>query len=527
MATYHSQNILVPTASPKAAKHGAATRYAKAVVYSISGAAVSRLIIFVQAVFIARLLGAELYGVFSVVTGAATLMTSFAGFSLGFALTKFLPENLNANPKRAESILLHCVMAAVASAVLMSLGFFLLSPVLAGSIYHRVDLTRYFKLSSLLVLVLAFFNLSGAILIGFQRFKDYAWRISLGYACQLVAVWIGGTLFSLAGILIGLVIGPILGSVILLKGGSNAAREYGLKLHWNAYRWSWPVMRSILNFSIPSQIAGFLATPVLWVVTTILSLKKGFVEVGLFSAAFVFYQAILFIAQSFSAPALPVLSEIRATADQALFNRALNANLRASWSLTLPLCFLAATLGKTIVLLVYGTKYLGAGTMIFFTSFSAFWFVMFCALSVAITSLGKMWDILFFYAFWSAIVTALSWKFSAVYGSMGVAAAYFMSYLLLMMMTFAYSAWRFGFRYKDIGRMSFFSIVSVAIANVIAFHSSRASSWALSAILTPTLIWAEWKLMLNEEDHHFIESSIQSLTAKFFFKNRHAEFGPE
>jgi O-antigen/teichoic acid export membrane protein len=371
-----------------------------------------------------------------------------------------------------------------------------------------------------MVMVLALFNISGAILIGFQRFKDYAWRISTGYALQFIAVWIGGTFFSLVGILIGLVIGPVVAASILLKGGTEAARSYGLKLHWKEYRWSWPVMRSILNFTVPSQIAGFIATPVLWLVYTILTLKKGFVEVGLFSAAFVFYQAVLFVAQSFSLPALPVLSEIQATADQARFNRALNKNLRASWSITLPICFMGATLGRTIVLLVYGKKYEAAGTMILFTSFSALWSVMFYALSVAVSSLGKMWDILFFNIFWSAIALALSWKWSAAHGSMGVAAAYFMSYLLLVIVTLPYSAWRFGFRFEGILRMVIFSLVTLEVAYVVTFHSSQLASWVLFGLLGPTLIWAEWNWMLDEEDHHFIKSSTLRLTSRFVFKAR-------
>jgi O-antigen/teichoic acid export membrane protein len=489
-----------------------ARRYAHSAAHTVTGGLVARALLLTQGVVVARILGVELFGVFSIITTVTLLVASLAGFGLDWALSKFLPESLVKDPGRAAAVLAHCIATTLLTATLLSAVLFLAAPVLARTLYHRPDLVGYFRLSAFIVLGTSLVQVAGAVLIAFQRFRDYAWRTAAGYGLQLVAAWIGAALFGLLGVLVGLLTGLLGGFFIILAAIRRALRDHKLSLGWGHWKLSWTLMRSILNFSVPAQLSGYVGLPVYWIATTILSRERGFREVGLFSVALAFLQASLFLQRTVSLPSVPMLSEIQATGDWQRFNRVVNGNLRALWALSLPGCFALVLLGKTIVLSFYGPQYLAAARIVFFMTFSGLLYVVTSALQAPLVSLGKMWRVLAVSCAWSAMVLGGAAFWIPKYGALGLGAAYLCGYLLWVLLL-ALLLHQVGVRLGANWRIAVLTVGAMLVGSCGALLGLRLSLLSL-AFFGPALAWSEWVFVLSESDRELIKVILRNVKGR-------------
>ena len=209
-----------------------------------------------------------------------------------------------------------------------------------------------------------------------------------------------------------------------------------------------------------------------------------------------------------SLPALPLFSEVQSTADRSRFNRILNRNLRGMWVLTLPLCLIVALLGRTAVTMFFGRVYGEAGSLVLLTSFTALWFVVSNALVISIASIGRMWDIFALNVAWNSIALALAWYWIPRYGSLGLASAYFVSYLAFWTLLRVHTEKRFGWQFVGNLRIMFLTFCTLVAAYLGIRWLDPKLCWGLAAILAPLLAWIEWKWVLGADDRTFLKGLL-------------------
>jgi len=195
----------------------------------------------VQLPILTRGLGASLYGVFSLINVTVSLIVPFALLGLGTSIVRFLAAEKDKNRVR-DDFLSACCVVAVAGACL-SLLLFLLSDVLAESIFKEPGAASYIRLASVLVLLnalhlmpLAFFRMGRQI----GRFAVF----SLFYHVFQIGLVLAAILFGyrLGGVIIALIINGILFNVVTL---SIVVRQIGF------HRFRLSNMKAYLKWGIP------------------------------------------------------------------------------------------------------------------------------------------------------------------------------------------------------------------------------------------------------------------------------------
>lgn len=105
----------------------------------------------------------------------------------------------------------------------------------------------------------------------------------LGLAAASMAVWIVGRL--------------LLGGVLKARGIRVSYRDCGQ---------DWRILH---GYSLPSLLAGWVATPVLWFcMTWVAQRPEGYAELGLYDAAYQWHGPMIFIPMILMSVGIPVLS---------------------------------------------------------------------------------------------------------------------------------------------------------------------------------------------------------------------------
>ena len=66
---------------------------AKGVFWSVLGSVLSRVLLFITWIIMARILGKELYGEYGLIRNTILMFATFAGFGMGITGMKFIAEN--------------------------------------------------------------------------------------------------------------------------------------------------------------------------------------------------------------------------------------------------------------------------------------------------------------------------------------------------------------------------------------------------------------------------------------------------
>ena len=108
-------------------------RLARGIFWSVSGTVISRGLMLVAMVLVARMLGKTAYGEFGMLQSTFLGMFGvFAGFGLGLTATKHVAEYCRSDPERAGRIITLSGLFAVVTGGLMAVGLLIWAPWLAA-----------------------------------------------------------------------------------------------------------------------------------------------------------------------------------------------------------------------------------------------------------------------------------------------------------------------------------------------------------------------------------------------------------
>jgi O-antigen/teichoic acid export membrane protein len=265
------------------------------------------------------------------------------------------------------------------------------------------------------------------------------------------------------------------------------------------------ILKEIFNFGFPALLAGLLVPPAYWWANTLLARHAGFEEVGLFGVAFALAQLIMLVPSSLSIPAVSFMSETRAAAGQARFSKLVTANLRLMWALALPPCMGCALASGLIVQVCFGQGYVRATGLMFWTSFTALWIVIGTQMGLAITSLGRMWEGFGVNTIWLVMFVGLASWWTTKYGAYGLAAAFFVSYLIFGLVLWQYSKRWLKIRYEGVRGIALLTLGAVGVSYLASSHFGVLISSLMAVFFSLALVWAEWKLVLDNNERNFIK----------------------
>lgn len=423
------------------------TRFISGALWSSVGGIVSNLLMLFTFVMVARILGQEIYGEFSIIRSTVNMFMMFAGFSLGITATKHIAEYKNRDPERASRILTLSALFAVATASLVAIIVFSFSSWLAENTINAPHLANELRIGSFILWVSAINGAQTGALVGFEAFRTVAKiNIYLGFfsAISLIA---STYLYGLHGAVLALALNISINWII----NNYAIRQELKKYNMSFFATDWWKERSVIwKFSLPATLGGLMVSPVVWLCNAMLvNQPNGYNEMGIFDVANQWFLAILFIPGLVGKISLPILSNLSGNNKNSQYSKVFRISLIMNGGIALVVAIIVSWLSPWI-LGSYGEGFSKGYTVLIFLAFSAVLVSINNVVGQVIISKNKMWTGLFFNAMWAFSMITFGWYFIANgMGAEGLAMAYLISYGLHSLWQMIYVKYFLNIEFKQ------------------------------------------------------------------------------
>ena len=400
------------------------SRLAIGIFWSMAGSVISRGLMLIAIVLVARILGKTVYGELGMLQSTVGMFGVFAGFGLGLTAIKHVAEFRASDPERAGRIIGLSSLFAMVTGGLMAFGLFIFAPWLASHTINAPHLAGVLRIGALILFVNALNGAQTGVLSGFEAFKAIAY-VNLFVGLISFPILIGGAYFGgLTGAVWALAINLCFNWLLNHLALRKEARRYRVPFTFkNCSR----ELSVLWKFSLPAVLAGSMVGPVRWICSAILvNQPDGYGEMGIFSAALTFQSLLLFVSSMLGAPLLSMVSNAGANISDKLGT----ANILSSWILgvvfAIPLlCFPEIAQG------LFGTDF---DTHSFTVTFSIVVFyttvmIFVAGLARAIVARSLLWWGFFSNTLW-AIILIGSAVFLIQWGAPGLAASFAIAYIL-------------------------------------------------------------------------------------------------
>ncbi|MEM2293989.1 MAG: oligosaccharide flippase family protein [Nitrososphaerota archaeon] len=326
--------------------------------YLITGTASATVIMAIASIIIARLLGPELYGQYtlSLVTPQLLLLLTDLGVNQG--IIKFTAAFIRKNEShRIKRIIKYGLMLRAAAGTLISLLNYLLADLFATVLLQRPELAVYVKIAAISVLFQAIFATITSAFVGLDKTEYNALASNLQALAKaiisLALVLLG---FGVAGAITGHVASYALAAipsltilVLVTRKNKGDSKFEGCRVTSD--------LKTMLNYGIPLYVSALLTGLIPIYQNVILAFFTTDVDIGNYKAAVNFTSLMHIVAVPISTALLPAFSKLNsATKEEVkIFYRLAN---KYTSMMMFPLAFLIIVLAKEIVEIVYGNQYL-------------------------------------------------------------------------------------------------------------------------------------------------------------------------
>ena len=377
-------------------------------------------------VVIARLLGAEALGTFSLVLATCLVVVNPLAYGLSLAGTRSVAETAKYRLDRAVSAAVLILSSGLLLMALCSVPFLLFPGILAERISLNPELSGLLRLGSILLVGEFFRKIGIGLFLGFRAYKEQFFStciLSVGLAgaalaAQLVGVsgvLIANGLADLAAFAMGIFL-------IWSRFLSPRRNEFALSLNLGESR----VFKA---YVLPALFSSLLPALVIWYVQVSLVRYGGTEQLGLFAAGNQIRMAIVFLPAILSSVLIPRLVHLEGGTeeDSRFFTKYVLLSFGVSLILVLFLGSVLTLLASSIAL-IYGPEFTSHTTLFIAMIWVGCLNGVNQSLGAVIMSRGSMWVGFLSNAIWAIVlgVMALTWLPSQL--AMGIALAMLYAY---------------------------------------------------------------------------------------------------
>lgn len=410
-------------------------RLARGVFWSMAGAVISRGLMLVATVVVARLLGKTTYGELGMIQSTVGMFGTFAGFGLGLTATKHVAEFRQSDPARAGRIIALSSVVAIVTGGVMGLALAVLAPWLAEHTISAPHLTGVLRIGALILFLNAINGAQTGALSGFEAFRTIA-RVNLLVGILSFPILVAGALWGgLAGAVWALTVNLALGWLFNRLALHRETRRHRVPFTLSGAKQEWSV---VWEFSLPAVLAGSMTGPVNWVCGALLVHQPdGYAEMGVFSAANQWFNVLLFFPSLLNGVVLPVLSQQFGDSNKRQSWNTILFAIKANLLLVLPIT-ITASIASSYIMSLYGDEFCSGSATLIVTLLTAAVFAITAPIAQALAATGRMWIGFAMNASWAIVCVAATLALLS-YGSLGLASARGIAYLLHSLWVLAYA----------------------------------------------------------------------------------------
>jgi len=396
---------------------------AKGSFHLLWGLVFSTVISSVATIFVARLLGSDLYGLYGIVLIAPTLIGVFRDWGINSAMVRNTAQYL-AEGRAAEvrSILVSGIIFEVTLGIALSALSFALSGYLAANVFHRPELTSLIQIASISILASGLINSATATFTGIEKMELNSLMLifhsilKTGLMVGLVVLGLG-TSGAIVGYTVALVAGGLIGIAFVWTQYRHLPKLNGFKLEIIAY------LKSMLSYGAPLSISvilsGFLGQyfafllPIFYVTDN--------TAIGNFGIASTFVVLIGFFATPITMMLFPAFSKLSPQKDKATLQNVYQFSVKYGSLFVIPVAALVMCLAEPAVSTLFGQSYASAPLFLALLSLTYF-FPALGSLSSSnfLNSQGKTMFIMYLTLLAVAIGLPLGYVLIMLFGVLGL-----------------------------------------------------------------------------------------------------------
>ncbi len=320
--------------------------------FLFAGNTLSTLILAVGSIVVARLLGPENYGLYSLSLVVPALLLGLVDFGVNSALIRYLAR-LRGEGKygKAASILKSGYLFKLAVGVFTSAICFIFADQFAAIILNRPEMGFLVRISSSLIVIQTIFNTSNSAFIGLERFEHRVLILNVMSIIKVVSssvlLIVGfGVIGTLMGHISGYASASIVGSLILLKHYRKLGKQSNDGLKSN--------LKIMLSYGFPLYLSALIMLLSSQYRTIILVFFSSNIEIGNLNVAIKLASAVTILVFPFSV-LFPAFSKVNP--DSKELKRLFKFSVKYTALLIVPASILIATISEEFVYTFYGQNY--------------------------------------------------------------------------------------------------------------------------------------------------------------------------
>jgi len=396
---------------------------AKGSFHLLWGLVVSTVISSVATIFVARLLGSDLYGLYGIALIAPNLIGVFRDWGINSAMVRYTAQyQSEGRASEVRNILVSGIIFEIALGMVLSAVSFALSGYIASNIFHRPEITSLIQIASITILAGGLINAATAAFTGIEKMELNSLMLIaqsiIKTALMLTLVILGlGTSGAVLGYTIAMVIAGFIGVVLVWTQYKNLPKLSTIKLEIKAYTktmltYGTPLSLSAIISGFQGQYYAFLL-PIFYVTDN--------TAIGNYGIASTFIVLIGFFATPITTMLFPAFSKLNPEKDKQTLQNVFQYSVKYASLLVVPVAALVMCLAQPAVSTLFGQTYASAPLFLALLALNYF-FPAFGSLSTGnfLSSQGQTTFILYLTLIAAAIGIPLGYVLIMQYGVLGL-----------------------------------------------------------------------------------------------------------
>lgn len=336
---------------------------AKGSFFLVAGNIIALVVQAVAIFVVARLLGPDLYGIYTLSLVVPTLLLGIINFGINQGIVRF-SANLRAKGRNQQiaRLIRHGLLFKLVIGIIIFSICFIFSDYFAAYIVNRPEITVYIRLASTSIIFQVISSTASSAFIGLNRMEYNALvtdiQASVKAAISILLVILG---FGVTGALIGyvaslLIAGLLSATLLYLKfykplnsNGSSNIQEEG--------NWRGP-LKIMLSYGYPLYISGLLLKIIPQLQSIILALFTSDYDIGNFKASLNFVTLLSILTVPIATALFPAFSKFDKNSEN--LKTFFRLSIKYISLLVVPSALLMIILSEEIIQIVYGASFASA-----------------------------------------------------------------------------------------------------------------------------------------------------------------------
>jgi len=449
--------------------------------HQLWGLVISTIISSIATIFIARLLGSNLYGLYGIVLIAPNLIGIFRDWGVNSAMIRYSAQcRGEGRDSEIRNIFASGLIFEIAMGLALSALCFGLSGFLAANVFHRPTIAPLIELASISILAIGIVNAATAAFTSLEKMENYSIMViiqSIFKSIIMIALVVEGlgTAGAVTGYTAAYAIAGTAGVLLMYRIYRKLPKPDTRKLQIKVYiksmlRYGTPLSLASIIGGFQSQFYAFLL-PIFYVNNNAI--------IGNYGIASTFVVLIAFFSTPITTMMFPAFSKLNPEKDKDALKNVFQFSIKYASLLVVPVAMLVMCLAKTAVVTLFGSSYTSAPL-----------FLALLTVSYVFTSFGSLTGGPFLY---SQGKTKLELYFTLLTAAIGLPVGYVLIMhlgvlgLIITSLTVGIPSYVIGLSwiYKHYG-------LAVQWRSSIKIVASSLSAAALTYTLETTLPFSSW-----------------------------------